>query len=121
MGSVTRLFGQRSRLAFARYVVDKAVAQGAEIDPVAVVKAAMEEPRRSEQTPIGRVFLWLLDQACLHTTEMCRAYGGQSSDGMPRVCDKPRWHWDSHTYEREDVADEAQRAHRVARQRRWLR
>lgn len=49
-------------------------------------------------TLVGRLFLWLLDQAYLHTTEPCRAYGGTMLDGRVRMCDKTRWHWDSHTY-----------------------
>lgn len=53
----------------------------------------------------SRLFLWLLDQAGLHTTEVCLAYCGQFADGTPRVCGKPRWHWGSHRYERLDVVD----------------
>lgn len=55
--------------------------------------------QRVRQTLIGRLFLWLLDQASLHTTQLCRAYGGPWRDGEVRLCGKPRWHWDSHYYD----------------------
>lgn len=35
--------------------------------------------------------------------ELCRAYGGTMPHGRVRICDKPRGHIDSHTYEFEDV------------------
>lgn len=57
-----------------------------------------EKRRRARVSLVGRLFLWLLDQAGLHTGEWCRSFGGLE-DGRPRVCGKPRWHWDSHAYE----------------------
>lgn len=60
---------------------------------------------RRSPTLLGRAFLALLDRACLHTTELCRAYGGPGPDNTARVCDKPRWHWDSHRYGRWERSD----------------
>lgn len=38
--------------------------------------------------------------------ELCRAYGGTIlPSGRVRVCDKPRGHFDSHTYEFLDVLE----------------
>lgn len=55
---------------------------------------------RRRPTLIGRVFFWLLDQAHLHTRELCRSYGGPAPEGSVRLCERPRWHWDSHAYGR---------------------
>ncbi len=41
---------------------------------------------------------WALDFAGFHTHELCWKYGGTNADGTVRVCDKPRWHADSHTF-----------------------
>jgi hypothetical protein len=38
-GAVTSIHNERARVAFARYVVDRAVEQGGEIDPVALIRA----------------------------------------------------------------------------------
>ena len=58
-------------------------------------------------TLAGRVFLWLLDRACLHTHEACWKFGGIMHSGIEaRVCEKPRWHWDSHAYDTESAVRE---------------
>ena len=62
-------------------------------------------PRRRPTLP-GRLFLWILDQAYLHTSEPCWKYGGQFTDREVRVCYKPRWHWDSHTFDRQSAVTE---------------
>lgn len=70
----------------------------------------------------GRILLWFLDRATLHTIEPCNAYGGTFSDGTPRVCEKPRWHWDSHTYDRQETVGAAAKQwayKRAAEGHRW--
>lgn len=59
--------------------------------------------RRRRPTSLGRLFLWLLDQAYLHTTEPCFKYNGRFPDGEANVCEKPRWHFDSHMSDRESA------------------
>ena len=34
---------------------------------------------------------------------LCRSYGGTLANGQVRLCDKERWHTDSHTYAVEDA------------------
>lgn len=60
---------------------------------------------KTKRTLAGRLFLWFLDRACPHTTQLCLAYGGPGPDGSSRLCDKPRWHYDSHAYGRHTMPD----------------
>lgn len=54
-------------------------------------------------TLASRVFLWLLDRACLHTHEACWKFNGLFPDGEASVCEKSRWHFDSHMFDRESA------------------
>lgn len=51
--AITSIHNQRARMAFARYVVDQAVARGVEIDPVALIRAANSGPAASPATNSG--------------------------------------------------------------------
>jgi hypothetical protein len=51
--AITSTLNQRARLAFARYVVDQAVAQGIEIDPVALINAANSDPATGQAPNSG--------------------------------------------------------------------
>jgi hypothetical protein len=62
---------------------------------------------KAKRTFSGRLFLWFLDRACLHTTQLCLAYGGPGPNGSSRLCDKHRWHYDSHAYGRHQMPDGA--------------
>jgi hypothetical protein len=46
-----------------------------------------------------RLWFWVLDHLSADTWELCNAWGGSGPDGSVRLCDKHRWHIDSHTYE----------------------
>lgn len=65
--------------------------------------------KRRRPTLLGRLFLRLLDQAYLHTTEPCWKYNGLFPNGEASVCEKPRWHWDSHMFDRESAVLEARK------------
>lgn len=52
---------------------------------------------------VSNVLLWLLERAEVATGEPCAAYGGISADKTRvRLCEKRRWHSDSHAYEWRD-------------------
>lgn len=46
-----------------------------------------------------RLAVWWLERRGAVDRFPCRAYGGVMADGSVRLCDKWRWHTDSHTYE----------------------
>lgn len=48
--AITSIHNHRDRMAFARYVVDQAVAHGVEIDPVTLIRAANSGPATSPAT-----------------------------------------------------------------------
>lgn len=51
--AITSIHNHRDRMAFARYVVDQAVARDVEIDPVALIRAANSGPATSPATNSG--------------------------------------------------------------------
>lgn len=51
--AITSIHNHRARMAFARYVVEQAVARGVEIDPVALISAANSGPATSPATTSG--------------------------------------------------------------------
>ena len=51
--AITSIHNQRARLAFARYVVAQANAQGVKIDPVALIRAANSDPATNPATNSG--------------------------------------------------------------------
>lgn len=47
---------------------------------------------------LNLILFWALEKAEFHTRELCWKYGGTRADGKVRVCEKSRWHTDSHAF-----------------------
>lgn len=51
--AITSIHNQRSRIGFAKYVIDRALERGVEIDPAALIRAANSGPATSPATSSG--------------------------------------------------------------------